>query len=56
MRADWHRIITVTPKSVEQCRDELFEKLNWKFTVYSSLLSRLSPSRIRLTTTHAVGR
>src|SRR3954449_7417331 len=45
MRADARRILIVAPGSlVEQWRDELFEKFNLEFRIYSSLLEEASPS------------
>ena len=45
MRADARRILIVAPGSlVEQWRDELFEKFNLEFRIYSSVLEESSPS------------
>ncbi len=45
MRADAYRILIIAPGSlVEQWRDELFEKFNLTFSLFSSEVERASPS------------
>ena len=45
MRADARRILIVAPGSlVEQWRDEMFEKFDLEFSIYSALLEQASPS------------